>query len=62
MPVFPLQQLYIGGRRVDATSGKTFESINPANGELLAQVQSASRADVDVAVESAKKASAYGLR
>ncbi|QRX83496.1 betaine-aldehyde dehydrogenase [Glaciimonas sp. PAMC28666] len=55
MPVFPLQQLYIGGRRVDATSGKTFESINPANGELLAQVQSASRADVDVAVESAKK-------
>src|SRR5437016_229210 len=55
MPVFPLQQLYIGGRRVDATSGATFESINPANGEVLAEVQRASRADVDLAVDSAEK-------
>ena len=55
MTVFPLQQLYIDGRRVDATSGKTFESTNPANGEVLAQVQHASRADVDLAVDSAKK-------
>jgi betaine-aldehyde dehydrogenase len=55
MPVFPLQQLYIGGRRVDATSGTTFESINPANGEVLAVVQRAAKADVDLAVESAKK-------
>jgi len=55
MPVFPQQQLYIGGRRVDATSGTTFESINPANGEVLAVVQRAAKADVDLAVDSAKK-------
>ncbi|MEB0011152.1 betaine-aldehyde dehydrogenase [Glaciimonas sp. Gout2] len=55
MSVFPLQQLYIDGRRVDATGGKTFESINPANGEVLAELQCASKADVDLAVDSAKK-------
>lgn len=54
MPRLELQKLYIGGRRVDATSGKTFQSINPANGEVLAEIQSASKADVDSAVASAQ--------
>ncbi len=54
MPRFELQKLYIGGRRVDAKSGKTFQSINPANGEVLAEVQSASKADVDFAVKAAQ--------
>jgi betaine-aldehyde dehydrogenase len=54
MPRFELQQLYIGGRRVDATSGQVFEVINPANGELLAEVQRASRADLEAAVASAR--------
>ncbi len=53
MPRFELQKLYIDGRYVDATSGKTFQSINPANGEVLADVQAAGRADVDAAVKSA---------
>lgn len=30
------QQLYIDGGYVSATSDKTFETINPANGEVLA--------------------------
>ncbi|MCD6008861.1 betaine-aldehyde dehydrogenase [Halomonas sp. IOP_31] len=47
------QQLYIGGRRVDATSGETFDSINPANGQVLASIQQASPTDVDSAVASA---------
>lgn len=55
MPRFELQKLYIGGRRVDATSGKTFHTVNPANGEVLAEVQSASSADVDLAVASAQQ-------
>ena len=55
MPVFKQQQLYIHGRRVDARSGTTFDTVNPANGELLAQVQCASRQDVDDAVASAIK-------
>jgi betaine-aldehyde dehydrogenase len=54
MPAIPLQQLYIGGARVDATGGDTFDTINPANGEVLATVQSASQQDVDAAVASAQ--------
>jgi betaine-aldehyde dehydrogenase len=54
LPRFNLQQLYIGGRRVNATSGKTFQTVNPANGEVLAEVQVASKADVDAAVTSAQ--------
>ncbi|MDR0481421.1 MAG: betaine-aldehyde dehydrogenase [Gallionellaceae bacterium] len=53
MPPLPLQQLYIHGRRVDADSGKTFDTVNPANGEVLAQVQCASRNDIERAVASA---------
>jgi betaine-aldehyde dehydrogenase len=55
IPHFIPQQLYIDGRRVDATSGHVFETINPANGQVLAEVQSASRADVDRAVASANQ-------
>lgn len=53
MTMFPTQQLYIDGKLVDATSGETFQTINPANGEVLADVQVASQADVDRAVKSA---------
>ena len=53
MARFDEQKLYIGGRYVDSTSGVTFETINPANGEVLASVQRASQADVDRAVASA---------
>ena len=41
MPAIALQQLYIGGARVDATGGESFETVNPATGAVLAQVQSA---------------------
>ena len=50
----PVQQLYIGGRRVDATSDETFRTVNPATGKPIADVQQASPADVDAAVESAR--------
>ncbi|NQD95148.1 betaine-aldehyde dehydrogenase [Pseudomonas sp. CrR25] len=53
MARFDEQKLYIGGRYVDASSSTTFESINPANGEVLANVQRASQADVERAVASA---------
>jgi hypothetical protein len=49
------QQLYIHGGYTSATSGRTFETINPANGEVLASVQAAGREDVDRAVESARR-------
>ena len=47
------QSLYINGRYMDATSGETFITHNPATGEVLATVQQASMADVDLAVASA---------
>lgn len=53
MPRFEQQRLYIDGRYVEATSASTFESVNPATGEVLAELQCASQADVDKAVESA---------
>ena len=53
MARFGEQKLYIGGRYVAASSGSTFESINPANGEVLATLQRASQADVELAVASA---------
>ncbi|MCM5703061.1 betaine-aldehyde dehydrogenase [Larsenimonas salina] len=54
MSVFETQKLYIGGKQVDATSGETFETINPATGEVLATVQQASQDDIDRAVEAAR--------
>jgi betaine-aldehyde dehydrogenase len=54
MPTFPIQQLYIDGARVDATGGELFTTVNPATGEVLAQVQSASKQDVDRAAASAQ--------
>jgi betaine-aldehyde dehydrogenase len=54
MPLLTQQQIYIDGRRVDATGNETFETINPANGDVLAVVQQASKQDVDRAVASAQ--------
>ena len=53
MSAYGLQRLYIGGEYVDATSGVTFDTFDPANGEKLATVQQASEADIDRAVQSA---------
>ncbi|MDF9891247.1 UNVERIFIED_ORG: acyl-CoA reductase-like NAD-dependent aldehyde dehydrogenase [Pseudomonas vranovensis] len=55
MARFELQKLYIDGGYVDASSDATFDAINPANGEVLAQVQRATQADVERAVESAER-------
>jgi betaine-aldehyde dehydrogenase len=55
MPVYGLQRLYIGGEYVDATSGVTFDTLDPATGETLATVQQASVADIERAVQSARE-------
>ncbi|MDQ3871403.1 MAG: aldehyde dehydrogenase family protein, partial [Chloroflexota bacterium] len=49
-------QMVIGGERVDALDGQTFEVLNPATGERLARAPLASKSDVDRAVEAARKA------
>jgi phenylacetaldehyde dehydrogenase len=50
------RQLFIDGRFVDAVSGKTFATINPATEEVLAEVAEADAADVDKAVSAARRA------
>jgi len=53
MPQLPLQKLYIHGRLSDASGTATFDTVNPATGEVLATVQCATQADVERAVVSA---------
>src|SRR3989442_2046319 len=48
------KKLFIGGRWVEAASGKTFETINPATGEVLARVAEGGAEDVDRAVAAAR--------
>jgi betaine-aldehyde dehydrogenase len=49
-------QLFIDGKFVDAESGKTFTTPNPATGETLAEVAEADKADIDKAVIAARRA------
>src|SRR6202165_1646038 len=49
-------QLFIDGQFVDAESGKTFNSPNPATGETFAEVAEADKADIDKAVAAARRA------
>jgi acyl-CoA reductase-like NAD-dependent aldehyde dehydrogenase len=54
------KKLLIGGKWVAAKSGKTFETLNPANEEVLAIVAEGDKADVDEAVKHARKALEHG--
>jgi 1-pyrroline dehydrogenase len=47
---------FVGGEWVDAVEGGTMEVLNPATGETIAEVPEGTQADVDRAVEAAKKA------
>lgn len=52
----PQGRAFIDGAFTDALSGKTFDSINPATGAVLAQVAECDAADVDRAVSAARRA------
>ena len=47
---------YIDGRWVDSVSGKAFEDLDPATGQVIATATLSTTADVDKAVEAAKRA------
>ncbi len=49
-------RLLIGGQWAEAASGKTFETVNPATGEVLARVAEGDQEDVNRAVAAAKAA------
>jgi phenylacetaldehyde dehydrogenase len=50
------RQLFINGQWVDAASGKTFETPNPATGETLARVAEGEAEDINRAVKAARTA------
>ncbi|AQT83095.1 aldehyde dehydrogenase PuuC [Mycolicibacterium litorale] len=52
----PRDGVFIDGAFGSALSGATFDSINPATGDVIAHVASAQEADVDLAVRSARRA------
>ena len=53
-------RLLIGGNWVDAASGKTFPTYNPATGEVATQIAEGDREDVDRAVKAARRAFDHG--
>src|SRR5712672_615275 len=50
------KKMLIDGQWVDAASGKTFETLNPATGEVLATVAEGDAEDVNRAVAAARRA------
>ncbi|WP_049680240.1 aldehyde dehydrogenase family protein [Peribacillus loiseleuriae] len=54
------KKLYINGEWVDSSGEKVIESINPANGEVLGDFQSAEMQDVDAAIQGARIALEQG--
>jgi len=47
---------YIDGRWLDSSSGDAFEDTDPANGDIIATATKSTTADVDKAVEAARRA------
>ncbi|SON58251.1 Betaine aldehyde dehydrogenase [Hartmannibacter diazotrophicus] len=54
----PTIQNHIGGRFVANRSGETFDSIDPATGEVIAKIEIAGEAEVEAAVAAARKGQA----
>jgi aldehyde dehydrogenase (NAD+) len=54
--ISPSYGLFIGGKFVDPKKGKSLNTINPANEELLSKVGYGDKSDIDEAVRSARAA------
>ena len=50
------KRLFIDGKWVEAASGKTFDTVNPSTGEVLASVAEGDSEDIDRAVAAARRA------
>jgi succinate-semialdehyde dehydrogenase/glutarate-semialdehyde dehydrogenase len=47
------EQAFVGGTWADAASGKTFDVVNPARGDVIARVADLSRAEIATAIDAA---------
>ncbi|XP_046373569.2 aldehyde dehydrogenase, mitochondrial-like [Haliotis rufescens] len=59
-PDIKYAKLFINNEFVDAASGRTFQTINPATGEAICDVAEGDKADVDRAVNAAREAFRLG--
>src|SRR5262245_13867216 len=55
-PAIKLTRLLINNQWAEASDGGTFDTLNPATGEVIAKVSAATATDVDRAVQAARKA------
>ncbi|XP_028073176.1 aldehyde dehydrogenase family 2 member C4-like [Camellia sinensis] len=60
IPEIKFTKLFINGNFVDSISGKTFESIDPRRGEVIAKVAEGDKEDVEFAVKAAREAFDHG--
>src|SRR5262249_51255120 len=49
-------KLFIDGKWVDPVEGKSFDTLNPATGEVIAKVDEGTAKDIDKAVKARRKA------
>ena len=56
VPIITQTKLIIDGKFVDASDGKTFETLDPRTGEFICTVACAGVNDVELAVKAARRA------
>ena len=56
LPPIRHTECFIGGKWTPSVSGKTFETVNPATEEVIAQVAEGDKTDVDLAAKAARAA------
>lgn len=61
VPQIKFTKIFINGEFVDSVSGKAFQTIDPRNGEVIAEIAEGDKEDVDLAVKAAREAFDNGL-
>ncbi|KAI4380691.1 hypothetical protein MLD38_006854 [Melastoma candidum] len=56
IPKIKFTQLFIDGHFVDSVRGRTFETVDPRTGEVIAWIAEGDKEDVDLAVKAARRA------
>lgn len=60
LPEIKFTKLFINGEFVDSVSERTFETIDPRTGEVIAKIAEGEKEDVDLAVKAAREAFDHG--
>nr|AWN56744.1 aldehyde dehydrogenase 2C4 [Crocus sativus] len=60
LPEIKFTKLFINGEFVDSVSGRTFETRDPRNGDVIANIAEGDKEDVDLAVKAAREAFDHG--